>query len=65
MIYTVFDMSIPLGPVYCPVGWTLAEGSCYFLSTDYIDTFTDAAQFCENLGSTLVEVSQVNHDCFW
>jgi len=45
------------GPVYCPVGWTLAGGSCYFLSTDYIQTFTAAAQFCENLGSTLVEVN--------
>ena len=58
-------MSIPVGPVNCPDGWTPANSSCYYLSTDTIKTFTAAAQFCENLGGTLVEVNQVNHDCCW
>ena len=59
-----FYMIISRG-VNCPDGWTVAGRSCYYLSTEIKSHFTDAAQFCENLGSTLVEVSQVNHDCFW
>ena len=46
----------------CPEGWTLAGSSCYFLSTEIISTFNEAVTFCENLGSTLVEV---NHVCFF
>ena len=63
-ICIIFYMIISRG-VNCPDGWTVAGRSCYYLSTEIKSHFTDAAQFCENLGSTLVEVSQVNHDCFW
>ena len=47
-----------LSGVSCPDGWKESGRSCYFLSTDYIEpaTFTSAAKFCEDLGSTLVEV---------
>ena len=62
-ICIIFYMIISRG-VNCPDGWTAAGRSCYYLSTEIKSHFTDAAQFCENLGSTLVEVSQVNHDCF-
>ena len=45
-----------LSGVSCPDGWTESGRSCYFLSTDYIKPFASAAKFCEDLGSTLVEV---------
>ena len=45
--------------VDCPEGWTLAGSSCYFLSTEYISPFSEAVKFCENLGSSLVEVNHV------
>ena len=46
--------------VDCPEGWTLASGStCYFLSTEIASPFSEAVKFCENLGSTLVEVIHV------
>ena len=47
-----------LSGVSCPDGWTESGRSCYLLSTDYIRpaTFASAAKFCEDLGSTLVEV---------
>ena len=51
----VFDIFISLG-VKCPDGWIQGDKSCYFLSTDLISLVTVAVEFCENLGSTLVEV---------
>ena len=54
----VFNMSIPLG-IKCPDGWTLSGRSCYYLSTNIIKPFSAAVTFCENLGSTLVEVNIV------
>ena len=40
----------------CPDGWTLWGSSCYFLSTEVFSPFSEAVKFCENLGSSLVEV---------
>ena len=56
----VVDVIFPwsISGVKCPDGWTQGDGSCYFLSTDLISLVTEAVDFCENLGSTLVEVSQ-------
>ena len=45
--------------VYCPDGWTLAGTSCYLLSTEIITPFSEAVKFCEELGSTLVEVNRL------
>ena len=45
--------------VDCPEGWTLAGTSCYYLSTEIIKPFSEAVKFCENLGSTLVEVNRL------
>ena len=44
--------------VNCPEGWTLAGSSCYLLSTETIRHFSEAVKFCEERGSTLVEVNQ-------
>ena len=44
--------------VDCPEGWTLAGTSCYYLSTEIITPFSEAVKFCENLGSTSVEVNR-------
>ena len=42
----------------CPDGWTMVvpDGSCYLLSMDIIANVFDALKFCEDQGSTLVEV---------
>ena len=45
--------------VDCPDGWTLAGTSCYLLSTEIITPFSEAVKFCEERGSTLVEVNQL------
>ena len=47
----------------CPEGWTHAFSSCYFLSTEIVSPFNEAVKFCENLGSTLVEVNHVFKFC--
>jgi len=43
--------------ITCPDGWTQADTSCYLLSIDVIPNVHDAIKFCEDLGSTLVEVN--------
>ena len=45
--------------VNCPEGWNLAGSSCYLLSTETIRHFSEAVKFCEERGSTLVEVNQL------
>ena len=47
-----------LDVITCPDGWTQADTSCYLLSIDVIPNVHDAIKFCEDLGSTLVEVTR-------
>ena len=51
----VFCIFIP--GTRCPDGWTQDGTSCYFLSIDLIPLVADAIKFCQDLGSTLVEVT--------
>merc|ERR1712004_255304 len=41
----------------CPGGWVQYGSSCYLLSMDIIANVFDALKFCEDQGSTLVEVN--------
>merc|ERR1711953_327101 len=50
--------------ISCADGWTESGRSCYFLSTDYIRPFASAAKFCEDLGSTLVEINTEEENAF-
>jgi len=50
--------------VKCPEGWTLEGQSCYFLSTEIVKPFSAAVAFCENLGSTLVEINTEAENAF-
>merc|ERR1719510_1282604 len=41
----------------CPEGWSSAGDSCYFLSREVVRKFSEAQEFCANMGATLVEIN--------
>ena len=47
--------------IRCPDGWTQDGTSCYLLSIGLIPHVAEAIKFCQDLGSTLVEVIHSIH----
>merc|ERR1711936_457425 len=41
----------------CPEGWSSAGDSCYFLSREVVKKFSEAQEFCANMGARLVEIN--------
>merc|ERR1712212_243667 len=41
----------------CPEGWSSVGDSCYFLSREVVKKFSDAQEFCQNMGARLVEIN--------
>merc|ERR1712212_876010 len=41
----------------CPEGWSSVGDSCYFLSREVVKKFSEAQEFCQNMGARLVEIN--------
>merc|ERR1711936_163752 len=46
----------------CPEGWSSAGDSCYFLSREVVRKFSEAQEFCANMGATLVEINSAEEN---
>merc|ERR1712110_983341 len=46
----------------CPDGWSSAGDSCYFLSREVVKKFSDAQEFCQNMGAKLVEINSAEEN---
>merc|ERR1711874_790338 len=46
----------------CPEGWSSAGDACYFLSREVVKKFSDAQEFCQNMGANLVEINSAEEN---
>jgi len=46
----------------CPEGWSSAGDSCYFLSRQVVKKFSEAQEFCQNMGANLVEINSAEEN---
>merc|ERR1712060_106346 len=46
----------------CPEGWSSAGDSCYFLSREVVRKFSEAQEFCANMGAALVEINSAEEN---
>merc|ERR1711990_1366957 len=46
----------------CPEGWSSAGDSCYFLSREIVKKFSEAQEFCQNMGARLVEINSAEEN---
>merc|ERR1719400_2849766 len=46
----------------CPEGWSSAGDSCYFLSREVVRKFSEAQEFCANMGAGLVEINSAEEN---
>jgi len=46
----------------CPEGWSSAGDSCYFLSREVVKKFSEAQEFCANMGAGLVEINSAEEN---
>jgi len=46
----------------CPEGWSSAGGSCYFLTREIVKKFSEAQEFCHNMGARLVEINSAEEN---
>jgi len=46
----------------CPEGWSSAGDSCYFLSREVVRKFSEAQEFCQNMGANLVEINSAEEN---
>merc|ERR1711981_1272226 len=46
----------------CPEGWSSAGDSCYFLSMEVVRKFSEAQEFCANMGAGLVEINSAEEN---
>jgi len=46
----------------CPDGWSSAGGSCYFLTREIVKKFSEAQEFCQNMGARLVEINSAEEN---
>merc|ERR1719285_1544000 len=46
----------------CPEGWSSAGDSCYFLSREVVKKFSEAQEFCQNMGANLVEINSAEEN---
>merc|ERR1712001_312997 len=46
----------------CPEGWSSVGDSCYFLSREVVKKFSEAQEFCQNMGARLVEINSAEEN---
>ena len=46
----------------CPEGWSSVGDSCYFLSREVVRKFSEAQEFCQNMGARLVEINSAEEN---
>ena len=46
----------------CPEGWSSVGDSCYFLSREVVRKFSEAQEFCQNMGAKLVEINSAEEN---
>merc|ERR1712055_1044229 len=46
----------------CPEGWSSVGDSCYFLSREVVRKFSEAQDFCQNMGAKLVEINSAEEN---
>merc|ERR1712172_34563 len=46
----------------CPEGWSSVGDSCYFLSREVVKKFSEAQEFCQNMGAKLVEINSAEEN---
>merc|ERR1712212_1068502 len=46
----------------CPEGWSSVGDSCYFLSREVVRKFSEAQEFCQNMGANLVEINSAEEN---
>merc|ERR1711971_392897 len=46
----------------CPEGWSSVGDSCYFLSREVVKKFSEAQEFCQNMGAKLVEINSAEEE---
>merc|ERR1719239_155236 len=46
----------------CPEGWSSVGDSCYFLSREVVRKFSEAQEFCQNMGAKLVKINSAEEN---